>query len=176
MFARFVAAAAALTMAACSPPAPSANQDRTAHAGDVDDAAPANPEASALGAAPMEGRWSHNGDGATVSAGFGAPESEYLFIVVCEGGTGQVRIDYEHELYPDQDTTLRIITEARVVEFPARSFNEGLPTVSATVAGDDARLAALAATGQDRFALEVAGEISVLPWDEAIALTLSNCT
>lgn len=169
MFERIVAAAALVMLAACSPP--SADRDRAANAGDV--AAPA--DAAALGGVPMEGVWSHNGDGATVSAGFGAPESEYLFIVICEGGTGQVRIDYEHELYPDQDTTLRIITETQAVEFPARSSNEGLPTVSAEVAGDDARLAALAATGQERFAVEVAGEISVLPWDEAIALTLSNC-
>jgi hypothetical protein len=174
MFARLFAAAAVLFVAACSQPAPAPDEDRAAHAGDTGEAAPANPDAAALGGAPMEGVWSHNGDGATVSAGFGAPESEYLFIVVCEGGTGQVRVDYEHELYPDQDTTLRLITETATVELPARSFNEGLPTVSAQVAGGDARLAALAAR-QERFAVEVAGEISVLPWNEAIALTLAGC-
>lgn len=174
MFARLFAAAAVLLIAACSQPAPGADQDRAAHAGDVGEAAPANPDAAALGGAPMEGVWSHNGDGATVSAGFGAPESEYLFIVVCEGGAGQVRIDYERELYPDQDTTLRLITESTTIELPARSFNEGLPTVSATLAGSDPRLAALAAT-QERFGVEIAGEISVLPWDPAIALTLAGC-
>jgi hypothetical protein len=172
MLARLFAAAAVLLLAACAPP--SADEDRAAHAGDTGEAAPANPDAAALGGAPMEGVWSHNGDGATVSAGFGAPESEYLFIVVCEGGTGQVRIDYEHELAPDQDTILRVITEAATIELPARSFNEGLPTVSAELAGGDARLAALAAR-QERFAVEVAGEISVLPWHEAIALTLAGC-
>ncbi len=85
-----------------------------------------------------------------------------------------MRIDYERELYPDQDTTLRLITESTTIELPARSFNEGLPTVSATLAGSDPRLAALAAT-QERFGVEIAGEISVLPWDPAIALTLAGC-
>jgi len=154
-------AAFALLLAACAPPAPSE--------------APAPPsENSALSAEPQPGQWSFNADAGTISAGFGAPESEYLFLVICNAPTGRATLSYERELYPDQDTTLTLVTASGSQDFAARSFNEGLPSVSAEVEGGDARLAALAAS-QERFAVTVAGETSVLPWDGSIAEALSSC-
>lgn len=176
MIARTLILASAFALAACgqSGSAPEAPADAAANAGDVGEAAPANPDASVLGSTPATGEWTLLGDGATVSAGFGVPQSEYQFIVVCNGGPNRVRLTTEHQLSPNQDTTLRIITEAQTVDFPARSFNEGLPSVNAEVDGADPRLDALAAT-QERFAVEVAGQAIVLPWDQAIARALGNC-
>lgn len=160
-------AAIALFLAACSPLAPQS-------ATEAPPPAAASPDASMLAGEPMQGQWSFNGDAGTISAGFGAPESEYLFLVVCNAPTGRVTLTYEHELAPDQDTTLRIVTAAQTLDFAARSFNEGLPNVSAEIAGADPRLASLAAT-QERIAVEVGGETSVLPWDQNIARVLQNC-
>lgn len=154
-------AAFVLLLAACAPPAPSEAPAPTAE----------NP---ALSAEPLPGQWSFNADAGTISAGFGAPESEYLFLVVCNAPTGRVTLSYEHELSPDQDTTLTLVTASGSHDFPARSFNEGLPSVNAEVEAGDARLAALAAS-QESFSVTVAGETSVLPWDASIAEALSSC-
>jgi hypothetical protein len=159
--------ALALLLAACTPPAPQASAPDDA-------AAPASANAAQLSIAPLPGQWFFNGDGATVSTAFGPPESEGVFAVVCNGGTTRVTLMSSHELVPDQATTLRIITATQTLDFPARSLNQGLPTVNAELDGADPRLAALAAT-QERFAVEVAGESYVLPWDQSIARTLSNC-
>lgn len=162
--------ALALFVAACSPPAaiPAAPAEAEAPA------PPANPDAALLSATPLDGIWSFNADAGVSAAGFGAPESEYLFIVSCNAPAGRVTLTYEHELAPDQDTTLRIVTAAQSLDFPARSFNEGLPSVNAEVGGGDPRLAALRAA-QERFAIEVAGETSVLRWDQSIARALAEC-
>ena len=122
----------------------------------------------------MPGQWFFNGDGGTVSAGFGAPESEYLFLISCNAPTGRIALMYERELVPDQDTTLKIVTATQTLEFAARSSNEGLPAVNADIAGADPRFAALAAT-QTRIAVDVAGEVSVLSWDPSIARALAAC-
>lgn len=165
------AAVIALLLAACSPPAPPQQPQSSP---DGPPPAAANPDAAMLASEPMPGQWSFNGDAGTISAGFGAPESEYLFLVVCNAPTGRITLTYEHELAPDQDTTLKIVTAAQTLDFAARSFNEGLPNVSAEVEGADPRLAALAAT-QERIAVEVGGETSVLPWDQSIARVLQAC-
>jgi hypothetical protein len=157
----------ALALTACGPaaePAPAAPKAPAA----------ANPDAAVLGATPMDGAWTLLGDGATVAVGFGPPESEYALVIGCNSGTSRAHINWSYELAPDQDTQLRIITEAASVEFPARSFNEGLPFVNVDIDGADPRLAALAAT-QERFAVEVMGEADVLPWDQTIATALSGC-
>lgn len=157
----------ALALAACGPaaePAPAAPEAPAA----------TNPDAAVLGSTPLEGAWALHGDGATVAAGFGPPESEYALVIGCNSGTGRAHINWSHELAPDQDTQLRIITEAETAEFPARSFNEGLPFVNVDIDGADPRLAALAAP-QERFAVEVMGEASVVPWDQAIADALRDC-
>ena len=148
---------AALLVAACSPAAPPS------------DNAPAE-----LNAEPINGLWYFNSRGATVSTGFGAPGSEYLFRVVCHGGTNQVKLTYSDELAPDQDTTLMLILPAQTFAIPARSSNEGQPTINAELDGADVRLAALAQQ-RDRFAVEAAGQTSVLPWDQSIARTLAAC-
>ena len=98
--------ALALFVAACSPPAATPDAPSQAEA----PAPPANPDAALLAGEPMPGQWFFNGDGGTVSAGFGAPESEYLFLISCNAPTGRIALMYERELAPDQDTTLRIVT------------------------------------------------------------------
>lgn len=174
MMFRVLAIAGALALGACGAP----QEDQAAHAGDVGEAQPANPDAAALGAALREGAWTFRADEGTFAAGFGTPESEYQLNIACESPTGRLMLSLEHELSPDQDTALRIITASQNVELPARSFNEGLPTVNAEVAdASPAKAALLAALGpaQDRFGVEVAGEISVFPWDEAVANALEAC-
>jgi hypothetical protein len=167
----------ALALTACGP-AVEAPPDNAAHAGDVGETQPANPDAAALGATLQQGAWTFRADEGVFGAGFGTPESEYQLNIACESPMGQLTLSIEHELAPNQDTVLRIITTAQNVELPARSFNEGLPSVSAELA-DDAPLKPLLigtlGTPTDRFAVEVAGQISVFPWDQAIARSLEAC-
>lgn len=171
--------ALALFAAACTPPAAEPPPDQTASAGDVGETPPAHPDAAALGGAPQTGVWSFRGDAGTIAAGFGAPESEYLLTIVCEAPTGKLSLSYEHELAPDQDTILRVITPTRSIDLPARSFNEGLPSVNAELADDNPLkplLIGVLGAPADRFAVEVAGEISVFLWDDAVARALSACS
>jgi len=166
---------AALVLAACSP-APSEQAAETA-ATTAEPQTPVNPDAAALGGTPQVGAWTLRTDEGTTGAGFGAPESEYQFIIVCEAASGKLSLTAEHELSPDQDTTLRIITAVHTLDLPARSFNEGLPSVTAEVTEDAAKNALIGSLGAptDRFAVEVAGEITVYPWDAAIAQALTGC-
>lgn len=176
MSARAFALSFALALAACAPPA--ADQDAPAHAGDVGEPAPTNPDAAALGGAPQSGVWTYNADEGTSAAGFGEPQSEYTLAIICNAPAAHVTLTYSHELSPAQDTQLGFITEARTMRFAARSFVEGLPSVTAELdaaaPGVRADLAALSAR-QTRFAVEVMGEASVLPWDESIARVLNEC-
>jgi hypothetical protein len=85
---------------------------------------------------------------------------------------------YEHELSPDQDTTLRIITPVQILDLPARSFNEGLPSVTAEAPGSSAAKTALISmlgAPTDRFAVEVNGEATVFPWADAVSQALIAC-
>lgn len=163
-------------IAACSPPA---SQDApAAPAAESAPAAPANPETAALGAIPASGAWTFRVDAGTHAAGFGVPESEYQFIIVCEAGSGNLSLTYEHELAPDQATTLRLITAVQSIELPARSFNEGLPNVTAEIADADPLkplLIGMLGAPTDRFAADVAGEIQVFPWSDEIAQALTAC-
>lgn len=174
---RSLVMALALALAACSPP-PAADADRAAHAGDTGEAQPANPDAAALGGTPQTGAWSFNADEGTFAAGFGGPESEYLLTIICEAPSGKLTLNSSHEVFPDQDTTLRIITAVQTLDLPARSFNEGLPAVTAEVLdGAPAKPALIGMLGAptDRFAVEVAGEISVFPWEDEVAQALIAC-
>lgn len=166
----------ALALAACSPAAPP--PDQAAHAGDTGEPQAVNVDAAALGATPQTGAWILRTDEGTTAAGFGAPESEYLLVVSCETPTGKISVIYEHELSPDQDTTLRIITPVQTLDLPARSFNEGLPTIIAEAGADAAQKTALIAmlgAPTDRFAVEVNGESTVFPWADDVAEALIAC-
>lgn len=163
----------ALLLTACTPASPPAQE-----------AAPSAPaSAAATSAAPQlagavaEGRWFFEESAESASAGFGLPESEIQFNVHCARATRVVTLGYEHELSPDQDTTLTLHTAAGAVDFPARSFNEGLPNVSAeiTVPPDgDARLAVLARV-TDRFAVDAGGATLLLPMDANLRRVLALC-
>lgn len=173
---RIALIALALIAAACSPPAP---QDAPAPpATDAAPVAPAHRDTAALGATPAAGAWTFRVDEGVSAAGFGLPESEHQFIVACEAASGKLTITYEHELLPDQDTTLRLITAVQSIDLPARSFNEGLPAVTAEIRNDDRLkplLIGMLGAPTDRFAADVAGQSQVFPWDGAVAQALTAC-
>jgi len=169
-----VRAALVLLLAACTPASPPAQEAALS--------APASASATSapapqLAGAVAEGRWFFEESAESASAGFGLPESEIQFNVHCARAMRVVTLGYEHELSPDQDTTLTLHTAAGALDFPARSFNEGLPNVSAEItvpADGDARLAALA-RATDRFAVSVGGATLLLPTDANIRRVLALC-
>lgn len=165
----------ALALAACSP----ATNEKAPETAATTASEPAiNVDAAALGATPQPGAWTFRVDEGTHAAGFGPPESEYLITIVCEAASGKLTLTSNHELSPDQDTTLRIITAVQTLDLPARSFNEGLPSVTAEVADDAATkspLISMLGAPTDRFAIEVAGEAHVFPWNDAVAQALTAC-
>jgi len=167
---------AALLLAACSP-APS-EQTAEPAGSTAEQQATANPDAAALGGTPQTGSWTLRTDEGVTAAGFGAPESEYQLVITCEAPSGNLSVMAERELSPDQDTTLRIITAVQSLDLPARSFNEGLPSVTAEVANGAATktpLISMLGAPTDRFAVDIAGEITVFPWHESIAQALTTC-
>lgn len=173
---RLIPLALIALIAACSPPA---SQEAPPAAPAASNAAPAGPRLSVLGGVPASGAWTLRVEDGTHAAGFGAPESEYQFIIACEAASGSLSISYEHELSPDQATTLRITTAVHTIELPARSFNEGLPTVTAELTDSDPAkplLIGMLGAPTDRFAAEVAGQSQVFPWDDAVAQALTACS
>jgi hypothetical protein len=172
---RLLLISAALLFTACSP-APSDQATAPTAAAEAPEAG-ANPDTAALGATLQTGSWTLRADEGTTAAGFGAPESEYQFVIACEAGSN-ITLTAEHELSPDQDTTLRIITAVQTLNLPARSFNEGLPTVTAHVTQDAATktpLISMLGAPTDRFAVDIAGQITVFPWHDSIAQALTAC-
>lgn len=167
--------ALALLSAACSP-APTAPAENGATT--TAETAPADPNTAALSGTVQTGAWSYRADEGTFAAGFGAPESEYQLTISCEAASGKLTIMSEHELAPDQDTTLRIITPVQTLDLPARSFNEGLPNVTAEVLDNaPAKTALISMLGSpaDRFAVEVNGQSTVFPWADAVSQALIAC-
>lgn len=159
---------AALLLCGCSPPAPPP---------DPPAAQPAQQQAalpSELQGALAEGAWLFEEGNIASSTGFGLPESESQFFIQCERGPRIVTLSVEHELAPDQDTTLSVVTTSGALDFPARSFNEGLPSVSANLHAPDPRLSALAAT-TDRFAVRAGDDVLRLPMDESARRVLALC-
>lgn len=165
----------ALALAACSPATTTEQAPETAATANE----PAiNADAAALGATPQPGAWTFRADEGTFAAGYGPPESEYLLTISCEAASGKLILMSSHELSPDQDTTLRIITAVQTLDLPARSFNEGLPSVTADVTDDapaKTPLISMLGAPTDRFAIEVAGEAHVFPWNENVAQALTAC-
>jgi hypothetical protein len=157
-----------LGLAACSPaPRPEAPAPETPPS-----AAHAN--AAALAGPALEGQWFFHGDEGVITAGFGEPESEYRLTISCELPTGRVTITSEHELAPEQDTTLYVLTATNTIVLPARSRHVSMPQVYGALDGEDPRLDALAER-QERFATQAAGTTLVFPWDEAVPRVLDAC-
>jgi hypothetical protein len=167
---------AVLLLAACTPAAPPASPPASAPA--APSAIPADPYVAALSAAPASGQWAFLGEDATISAGFGESESEYQLVIVCNSATGALAVDVSHELAPDQATTLRLVTATQTLDLPARSHNQGLPSVRADIARDAPQklpLIGMLGAPTDRFAIDIAGELTVFPWNDAIARALIEC-
>lgn len=166
----------AILLAACAPETPAPAETPSAEIAAQDANAPA-PNTALLSIAPQTGAWSFQADGATHAAGFGAPESEYQLVLICNHGGGAVTLTSAHELAPDQATTLNLITLDATRALPAQSFNEGLPSVTAELAGDQARdIATLLTAPQANLGIDVAGETHVYPWSEEIAQALEGCS
>lgn len=162
--------------ASCTPaPQPPPPATESATSASVDGA---TANAAALSATPATGRWSFHGDEGITSTCFGAPNSECAISFMCEAPSGKVSVLTSAELIPDQPTTLTLITRTQTLSIPARSFNEGLPSINAELADTSAEkaglLEALAPT-QDVFAIDANGEITVYPWDESIKRVLDAC-
>lgn len=171
----FFLIALALTACTPAPPASQAAPDPAAAPVASDANAPA-PNYALLSIAPQTGAWSFQADGATHAAGFGAPESEYQLVLICNHGSGAVTLTSAHELAPDQATILNLITLDATRALPAQSFNEDLPSVTAELAGADARdIAALLTAPQANLGVEIAGETHVYPWSPEIAQALEGC-
>ena len=92
----------------------------------------------------------------------------------CDGGTGRAFINW---MLPSAttDSGISINANGQTVSFDAIASNEGAPMLSVDVAGDDPRLAALAARQPD-LALAAAGQVVILPWSPSIATHLAGCT
>lgn len=167
--------ATAILLAACAPEAPAPAETPSAEIA-AQDASARAPNTALLSIAPQTGAWSFQADGATHAAGFGAPESEYQLVLICNHGSGAVMLTSAHELAPDQATTLNLITLDATRALPAQSFNEGLPSVTAELAGDQARdIATLLTAPQANIGIDVAGEVHVYPWSAEIAQALEGC-
>jgi hypothetical protein len=167
---------AALLLAACAPEAPAPAQPASETG--VEPQAPQHPDAAALAAAPASGQWFERVEEGTFAAGFGVPQSEYQFSIACTAGSGAIGVTSGHELAPDQATTIRLITATQSLELPARSFNEGLPSITAEIADNDPvkpLLIGMLGAPTDRFAVDAGGTITVFPWHESIARTLIAC-
>jgi len=166
-----------LALTACTPaPPPSQASPDPAPAQVASDASAPAPNYALFSIAPQTGAWSFQADAATHAAGFGAPESEYQLVLICNHGSGAVTLTSAHELAPDQDTTLNLITLSDARALAAKSFNEGLPSVTAELAGADARdVATLLTAPQANIAIDVAGEVHVYPWSAEIAQALEGC-
>lgn len=173
---RILITALALVLAACSPAPSSAPAGATTET--AEQPRPLNLDAAALTHTPATGQWFERVDEGTFAAGFGVPNSEYQFTIVCTQGSGALTVTSENELAPDQDTLIRIITSTQTLELPARSFNEGPPNISAEIA-DNAPvkipLIGMLGAPTDRFAVDAGGVITVYPWHDAIARTLIAC-
>jgi hypothetical protein len=175
---RTLIAALALSLAACSPAPSSAPAGATTETDGGEQPSPLNADAAALAAAPAAGQWFERVEDGTFATGFGVPDSEYQFTIVCTQGSGAITVTSENELAPDQDTTIRLITSVQTLELPARSHNEGLPSISADIA-DTARekipLISMLGAPTDKFAVDAGGAITVYPWHDSIARTLIAC-
>jgi hypothetical protein len=168
---RLALAAVALILAACAP-------DSSSPADPAAAPAPANEAFAELPAENAEGQWFFRADEGVFAAGFGAPQSEFQFLVACTQGDGAVSITSDHELVPDQPTQLGILTETESLTLPAESFNEGLPHVAANLAGGTANARAVAealSTAQTRFGVRVGADVRAYPWSEELARALAGC-
>lgn len=170
-------AALAVFAAACSPPAPAPSTPAD-EAGKQAPPSAADPDTLALQGKVATGQWFERADEGTFSAGFGEPESEFQFGIMCIAGSGAITVMSGAELAPDQATTIRLITSTQSLELPAQSHNEGLPSITAEIAdGAPAHMPLISMMGAptDRFAVEAGGQITVFPWDESIGRTLIAC-
>ena len=170
-------AALVFILAACTPPAPPAAQPTT-DASTAQAQAPANPYTAALAAVPVSGHWFFLSDEAVFAAAFGPSEDERQLSIICGSGTGEVIVELAHDLSPEQDATLRVITRPQTLDLPARSRTRDGPIVRAELATDAPQtlpLIGMLGAPQDRFAIEVAGQITVFRWDQSIAQTLIEC-
>lgn len=173
---------ALVLLAACSQPAPAPTAETAST--EIAPAPPPSPPmptpidaataAAMLSAQPAEGAWTFTDENGFASTGFGLPESEFQFGVTCDKTLKRVHLLVERELSPDQDTWITIVTAQDSVSFAARSFNEGLPSISAYTPGSDPRLGLLAQAA-DRFAIDIAGEAQVFPMDETITRAMDAC-
>ncbi|WP_158764276.1 hypothetical protein [Terricaulis silvestris] len=181
----------ALLLTACTPPAPPTQPAAESPAAQSSATASTNTtirDPNALSDNPaftwddvdqdpeLIGRWFYtaSGDGAFTSAAFGGEETEASFTWVCNRASRTIALTRDIELTPDQPTGLGIITPGARYVFDARSFNEGLPNISAQVRAIDPRLDAIAASAEG-FAVQAAGDTTRIRHDAMLQRVLADC-
>lgn len=163
-----------LLLAACSPaPAPSSSQPAPTPSAPSSAPTAANADALALQRAPASGAWTAAADEGTFAARFNAPPAGEVFAIVCTAPNGALTLTLDQ---PNAAaTTLRLVTATRTLELPAHAQANTLTATIAAAAPEHDALITMLGTPGDRFAVDSGGVITVLPWADAIATTLSAC-
>jgi hypothetical protein len=172
MSARTFALAAALVLAACTPSAPTPQAPPRADA---------DPYAAALAAAPAPGAWTFLGDDGTLAACFGPPnaatESQCQLSIICNGPTREIAVHAAHPLAPDELIVLSLFnTPDTLLQLTARGDATGRASAELNeTAAERQPFIDLLAPTQERFGVEIAGQITIYPWHDSIARTLNEC-
>lgn len=176
MIKHVVCIALGLAVIGCRPAAPSAPAESESPSAELatTSAGTELPGAAELLAGPaLAGSWEPVGDGATTGVLFTPTDYPQTLTIGCEGGTGQVFINWTISS-PADDSEVRIFTESQVVVFAARGLNDGATIRVVQVDSTDLRLAALKEP-QTNFAVQSTGEAIVVPWDASVATALTDC-
>lgn len=163
----------ALLATACSP-APT--QGAAAPAPQTEAPSAANADARALQQTPAPGQWTATTED-VFAASYGAPGTG-AFSIMCSGPGAAITLNFGYLQAPRAAalTSLRLITATHTLELPAHSRDDGVlhATIAENASEHDPLITVLGAPN-DTFAVDVAGAITVFPWDDALRTTLSAC-
>jgi hypothetical protein len=162
---------AALLLAACSP-APAAINRQRSRRQQPSQQTPENPDAAALGATPQTGAWSLRTDEGTTARGLRRAGERVSLDDRLRSRQRQISIYQSTNSRPIKTRRCASSRAVQTLDLPARSFNEGLPSVTAEVPDSSAAKAPLISmlgAPTDRFAIEVHGEAHVFRGHEAVA-------
>lgn len=126
-----------------------------------------------LDAPQTSGDWSYRKDGTMTLAGFGPPETEYLFVLQCQPGAKAIRLLIAGESEAEQQAVVR--TETRTQMLTLRQSDMELPYLEARLSAFDPLLDAMAVT-KGRFAVEAEGMPTLyLPSWAEVTRVIEDC-
>jgi hypothetical protein len=157
------AALAALASTTCAPHAPQP--------------AGGKPGQAALQGATAAGQWFTIADMEYDGVCFGASESsECKFALLCGIDNKAIALVVGHELAPNRATAMTVLTNRTSLSLPAHSHNEPPGSFIAQVAQSQrGALKTALMPAQQRFAIEIGGKVTVLPWYDDIGYLLADC-